>query len=517
MLPGGEEITYLRALALLDTVPIAFYAQPFSVWEERRLRANAVRKGYAHPWRARFEGAASRAPSRLGTLEWGLLRPELQLIYNTALPSTRNDGVVWAGRGATTVAQAGVRAQWGPVRMQFAPIGFVTENADFEIAANGQTGALAFGDARYPSNIDLPQRFGEGQFSRLDLGETFLSIEGFGLATGFSSSRIAWGPAYEQNLVFSTNAGGFPHFFLGTSKPLVVWIGSINGRLIAGKLEQSDYSPVQSGQKSRFQSAFVGSYSPALWPGLEVGAVRTMQAIWRPGGPTIAEVLRPFSAVVSDPNTGSVPNIFGENGFASVFARAAIPSAGIEIYGEISREDFTGNLRWFLAKPDDLALLLLGVTRARVDAEGRMTVVRIEHVNGEVAQHERGQRSLRRPTPNYMHGHVFQGLTSRGQILGSAAGFGGAGSTLTLERYTPRGRSSISVERQLRLDWTRPMGNIGGLPDAETLLGVRYERQASAAGQEFTWSVRPARVLNRNVVPGSDLWSLEFSVGWRGW
>jgi hypothetical protein len=516
IVPAGEEITYLRALSLLDTLRVPLFAQPFTAWGEAQLRGRALADGSEHPWRSRFEPRA-RALRTVGAVEWDVMRPELQLVYNSALPSTRNDGVVWSGRGATTVAQAGLTARWGFLRAQLAPILFAAENANYTIAPNTYAGLLAYGDARYPHRIDNPQRFGDGRYSRLDPGESFIAVEGSRFTAGISTSRIAWGPGHQQNLVFSTNAGGFPHLFVGSARPLGVGIGTVNGRLIGGKLAQSPYSIVQTGAEARFTSAFVGSFTPRLWPGLELGATRVMQAKWRRGGPTLGEILRPFSTVINNPETGAIPNQVVENGFASAFARLAVPGSGMEIYGEMSREDFTGNGRWLLLKPDDLAQILLGASRSARRANGDLTVLRIEHVNGETSHHERGQRTLSFPTPNYFHGQIFQGLTSRGQILGSAAAFGGAGSTITLDRYSAAGRTSWSVERLLRLDWTRPMGNVGGTRHAEVVLGARYERLRFLGERELMWSVAPSYVLNRNVVEGNDLFNLELRLLWRAW
>ncbi len=519
ILPGGEEITYLRALSLLDTIRVPFFAQPFSAWSEDRLRAWAAAEGAEgneHPWRARFVRGAENMPRRLGPWEWEVLRPELQLIYNSALPSTRNDGVVWAGRGATTVVQAGVRAKWGVVRVQLAPIGFVAQNADFELAPNGRTGLLAYGDARYPHAIDNPQRFGGASYGRVDPGESFVSLELSKFETGFSTSRLSWGPGVEQNLVFSTNAGGFPHLFVGSARPINIGIGSVNGRLIGGRLAQSPYSSAQTGIEARFTSAFVGSFTPAFWPGFEIGGMRAMQTQFRPGGPTIGEILRPLSAVISNPDLGSAPNQVRENGFASVFGRLAIPRSGVEFYAEMSRDDFAGSGRWFLLEPDDLAQLLVGVVRTVRTDGGELLVLRIEHANGEVAHHERAQRLLNAPIPPYIHGPIAQGLTSRGQILGSTAAYGGSGSVVSLDRITLDGRSTWRFERRLQLDWIAPMGPVGGSAEAETRLSLRYERLMRSGSRDLLWSVSPTRVLNRNVQTGRDKWGIEARLSWSG-
>jgi hypothetical protein len=52
----------------------------------------------------------------------------------------------------------------------------------------------------------------------------------------------------------------------------------------------------------------------------------------------------------------------------------------------------------------------------------------------------------------YRHSPLFQGHTVGGRLLGSAAGYGGGGSVVALEGYTPRGRWSV--------DWTRT--RVGG-------------------------------------------------------
>jgi hypothetical protein len=69
----------------------------------------------------------------------------------------------------------------------------------------------------------------------------------------------------------------------------------------------------------------------------------------------------------------------------------------------------------------------------------------------------------------------------------------------------------------LRLDWTRPMGNVGGTRHAEVVLGARYERLRFLGERELMWSVAPSYVLNRNVVEGNDLFNLELRLLWRAW
>jgi hypothetical protein len=360
------------------------------------------------------------------------------------------------------------------------------------------------------------QAFGPSSYGRLDAGESFIRVEAFGASVGLSTARMTWGPAREYPLVMSTNAGGFTHAFIGTSEPANVWIGTVQARLIGGRIEQSVFSPVDTGRLHRFTSGFVASFSPRGLKGLEIGGTRVMQVRWPEGGPSLAQLLRPFEGVFSNPDEGALNNQNGENQFASAFVRVAPPGSGFEAYAEFSREDFTGNLRALIAKPDDLAQFTLGVARSRVHANGAMSVLRAELVNGELSAAERGQRGFVTPIPPYTHGLTRQGLTSHGQILGSPVAYGGSGGTLSWERFTTRGRSAIQLERQLRLDWLRGVGG-RGTRNAETMYGIRMERTRFIGARDWTVVVAPSRILNRNLVVGNDLWNVEVGARWRGW
>lgn len=514
VLPGGEEMLYVRALALADSAALPSLIQPLSAQQERALRIAA---GIQGPWQQRFAAADGLAqPRAFAGINYQLLRPDAGLVYHSGLPLSRNDGPVWAGRGATLHGTLGVRASWGPVHLQVAPVLYATQNAAFELADNGTSDQLRFGDARFPESIDVPQRFGDGRVARLDAGESSLRLEGLGVNAGLSTARLSWGPAREHNLVMSTNAGGFLHAFAGTQRPWNLWVGTVEARLIGGRLAQSSVSPVDSGPADRFTSALIGRFSPRGAPWLELGAIRVMQVRWPDGGPSLSQVLRPLQTVISDPNEGADPNQNTENQFAAVFTRIAVPGSGLEVYAEFSREDFAGNTRWLIAEPDDLSALMLGVARSVRGSGGRLSVLRAELVHGETSHSERGDRGLTRPIPSYTHHQTRQGLTNRGQILGSVLAYGGSGGTVTYERYHEAGRERWSVERQLRLDWLPTLGS-SGTRHAEVMYALRFDVLRFVGAREWGFTVAPAYVLNRNLERGNDLFSLELGLRWRGW
>ncbi len=91
-------------------------------------------------------------------------------------------------------------------------------------------------------SIDLPQHFGDGPYTRVDPGQSSLRLDARGVAAGLSTANQHWGPAAEHPLLLGSNAPGFLHAFLGTSEPVDVWIGSLHGRVVYGRLRQSGYS-----------------------------------------------------------------------------------------------------------------------------------------------------------------------------------------------------------------------------------------------------------------------------------
>ena len=68
--------------------------------------------------------------------------------FDAALPVDRNDGVLWAGRGATIALQGGLGAEWRWMRAQLAPVAFGAQNAGFALAPNGRTGSTTSAQRR---------------------------------------------------------------------------------------------------------------------------------------------------------------------------------------------------------------------------------------------------------------------------------------------------------------------------------------------------------------------------------
>lgn len=511
---GREEERYLRALQIAGlTAVVPWSIQPLSPSQARKLRA-----ARSHPWTRRYDSMpldVSRSP-RIAPL-----RPSARLIGNSAFPVQDGPGPTWAGRGLTGEVQAGINMEWRAVSAQVAPLAFVSQNSPFPLAANGQSGALAFADARFPGQIDAPQRFGDKAYQRLTGGNSSFVLDGYGVLGAFSSAPNRWGPAREFPLVLNERAGGFPEVHLGTSEPFDLWLFRLHVRAMYARLSQSAFAAVDTGETLRLGSGAVVVALPRGLDGLEVGISRFAHRPWE-GLPSANVLGRPFGAIISSNRPGSQINDLAENQVASIFARWVLPAGRLEVYAEMFKEDFPGGFHeaasTLVEKPDDYSAYTLGFQRVMRANSDEILALRGEVVNGETSHQERGQRGFATPIPVYIHSPEYQGHTVNGLILGSAEAYDGAAWRLGLDEYTPAGRRSITLERRLRLDWlpTLPASATTGVrPDV--IYAVRLEMVRFWGTRDYTISFVPAVNLNRNLIAGNDVFNLGAAFSLRGW
>jgi hypothetical protein len=386
------------------------------------------------------------------------------------------------------------------------PILFIAQNAACPLVPP-DTGRLAYANPVRPQTIDFPDRFGPHAYGRLDAGDSFIRIDGHGIAAGLSTASQAFGPAIDHPLILGNNAGGFPHLFLGTSSPRPLGVFLVHGRMEWGELAASDFTPGVKGER-RFASAAVGSLSFKGAPGFEVGAIRFFHTPWPEGGLRNAPFLEIFQGLLKDklatPNNphGDNPT---DNQLASVFARWAFH--GIEAYAEYGREDHNWNSRDFWLEPDHDGAFTLGFQRAWRRSEDRTTVLRVEHLNSRISH-----LALAAPqVPWYVHGIVREGHTLRGQPLGSIGGFGGGASTVALDLYSPRARTTIRWDRIMRAEYLQDGLTDPSRADVMQALGAEIARR----GPKGWWSLCATAVedLNRNF--SGDAFNLNLSASFR--
>ena len=395
-----------------------------------------------HPWSDHLAWAAdtSGRPPLLT-----IVAPQLRAFANSRFPVGRNDGVVWQGRGLTTAFDVGAALRWGVVIFEARPTFLFTQNASQDLAPVQLPGMPAYA---YPWRIiDWPQQFGPSAFWTLDPGQSEVRIDTRGLSLGFGTKNLWWGPAIENPVVMSNNAGGFPHGFLGTDGPLGIGVGELEARWIWGRLGQSEWFD-PSARDDRFITGIVATYSPSFLRGLSLGLTRVFYVLVPESGLPLGDYFAVFQGVrkktliTPDNPTGDDQH----DQLLSLFGRWVLEEGGFEVYGEWARTDHAWELRDFLLEPEYSQAYTLGLQKAIAVMGDGLVALR-----GELTHLERNATAfLRGGDPvYYVHHIVTQGYTHRGQIIGAGIGPGGNAQSLALDLYEPWGRVGTWLERQV--------------------------------------------------------------------
>jgi len=498
---GSERERVLRVLQITGDVPL----YPLGMRQLAPVEADRLR-----PLTAR--GAALLPPtSSIRFVDRALvtvLPADGGVIYNSAFPYGYNDGPIWAGRGLTGAISAGVAARVGPLSVQLQPMFFDAQNASFPLRPTGVANQ-PYWDAFYPTQIDLPQRFGNRAYHRLDPGQSSIRLDLGPAMAELSTADQWWGPAIENPLILGNNAPGFPHLALGTAHPVNIGIGSVHARAVWGRLDQSAYSPDTLADSLRFMAGFVAEFSPRGVPGLELGATRFFHLQWPQNGILHAPFSHAFEGILKH-SLASASNPNGEdpdNQLASLFFRWAFPSARFEMYGEYGREDHNADIRDFWQELDHDAGYMLGFQRAWLASGSRVVALRGELLNTRISHLYQG----RSQAPWYTHNlSVEQGHTVDGQLLGAPAGYGGAATNLAVDIYAPSGRWTVEWSRAARATSLADM-DVGLRSDILQALSVerRYER----GSLETFWGASGIWDLNRDFT--RDRFNLNMRTGVR--
>lgn len=458
-----------------------------------------------------------------------LLPPTLNSAFLSGYPRDRDNGVLWAGRGLSTAASAGVSGAWGPFSAALHPVVAYQENRAFETLTRPRPGFSPYSHPWRP--LDWPQRMGVDPFWTIHPGQSYVRADAFGVAAGASTSNMWWGPGVRNSIMLSDAAPGFPHLFVGTSRPTSVWIGRVEGRVVWGWLSESDHFDDDPGNDRTFLTGFVGAFEPGWIPGLYLGAARVLHMNIPEEGLGAGAYLSPFGlevfadALIEDAGTWRDET----NQQIALYARWALPESGFETYAEWARNDRSQNLDDFIQEPDHSQAYILGFQK--VFAGDRRWV----RLQGELTHLERSITSTDRGLgPYYYHSEVIQGYTHRGQLLGAWIGPGSSSQFLGLDLFRPWGRIGGYLERvrfntdayyryQPRWGALGPGGPINPpenrlckcgdwVHDVELTAGVRgvaFWRGVEVA-PELAYSYR----LHRNFYKEDRNWTLGLDLRW---
>ncbi len=508
---SGPYADYARAAELLGRAPL----------RQAMLRNSASDRvltlcGAGGPWTRRAEPTPTGAGPTLTLLPIATV-----LEFNSAYPADRNNGARWAGRGATSALSGGAHLRWGPLSAQLAPELTYQQNRAFTIRPariDTTAGWSPFLYGGHPGLIDLPQRHGDGAFSTVEPGQSFLRVDAFGVAAGVSTENLWWGPALDQPIMLGGSAPGFPHAFLGSSEPVGIGIGLLGVSAFWGRIAESDYFDSDPDNDHRIFAGLGVSFQPAGVEGLTLGAGRTYMGPMSPDSTSAWDFFfEPYYALAR--------NRDDDNEMLNVFVRWAFPGSGFEMYGEWAREDHWADVNDLLAEPDHTLGYLVGLQKAASLEAGWL------RVHGELFRLQIGTapyRSSRGITTFYTHNKLPQGYTHRGQMLGAPAGPGSGGERVAADLFTDWGLVGVFAARTHYDDdayYSRHLiqgRTRGDNRDRELTVGVRHLH--FLGDFDVSWSASYSHRTNRGFIglyrdgdgnyPEGN-WGLELGAAWR--
>lgn len=346
---------------------------------------------------------------------------------NAGAPYPEVSNLILAG-GFQTYLSTGFYTSLGPLSIQIQPELIFAENREYE------TGLLK------STNVEYLERFGSRSYSKILPGQSSIRLNFGSFSLGASTENIWWGPGQFNSLLFSNNAFGFEHLTLNTRKPAKTFLGSFEGQIIVGKLEESEFvedNPTIPVNDWRYLNGFTFSYQPKWIPGLYVGASRVFQQYNSFRGDSFSDYFPIFNGFQKERLIeGQVDSgLFDQEGRSqqvTFFARFFNIKAKTELYFEYGRRDHAVNWREAVLNPEHARAYLVGFTKLVPIPNGDHIQIR-----GEVLQQQESINIIVRypgtsGSLNWSgHGIVRHGFSNLGQMLGP--GIGPSSNIQTLE------------------------------------------------------------------------------------
>lgn len=326
-----------------------------------------TRSDVSSAWMGEFEKLLPRSKN------YAVLLPFRQtLALNTQRPYGWGNGPMVPNVGLQSYTQGGIYAKFLIFNLQLGPELVWTQNKPFQ--------GFEFRDPRIASSRyrswsfgDYPERFGDGPSTLIWWGQSKFTIQAGFLEAGVSTENIWWGPGQFSSLTFSNNARSFPHLTLRSRRPATTFLGTFEGEVIVGRLEDSGIEPAQIDELNevyffpfsgdyKYLNAITVTYQPKWIQGLFVGFSRTHQQYSQQMGNSLGDYLpifEPFQKTVYGFDRDSE----GRDQQFTFFGRWVIPKAKMELYFEYGRRDHAYDWREAILNPEHARAYLMGLNK----------------------------------------------------------------------------------------------------------------------------------------------------------
>lgn len=389
-----------------------------------------------------------------------LLPVDIHTQLNTNHPYGWNDGAMIPARGLQTLVSAGLYIKAGPLSVQLRPEWVTAANTDFETFNKNSYPIIAAWYYDFYNNVDLPARFGTTKFNKVYWGQSSVRLNYKSLSFGLSSENLWWGPGIRNSLLMSNDAPGFMHLTLNTVKPIKTPIGSFEGQLIAGRLENSNYSPLEPNWEMfstplyvakpddwRYLSGLVLTYQPKWVPGLFLGLTRSAQ-LYEKDLNGISDYLPFFSTVKNVTADAAVGPVRDTR--SSMFVRWLWTAEHAEIYFEYGHNNNTNDFQNSLLAPDNSRAYIVGLRKLLPFSVARNGGILVSIEATQLGETSAGKVADAQSW--YVNNYIRQGYTYRGQSLGAGIGPGGNLQSLDVSWVKGLKKLGLQFERYLHND-----------------------------------------------------------------
>ena len=390
-----------------------------------------------------------------GVLKFGREKGIIQFLpiqilnqFNSHHPEGFNDGSMIPTKGFQTQISAGIFLKYGPFSIQLRPEFVYAQNLSFDGFPSNYTSSIGitFPASQY-NGIDLPEKFGDGNYQKTFWGQSAVRLKIGPVSIGLSNENLWWGPGYRNSLLMTNSAPGFKHFTLNTVRPIKTPIGSFEGQMINGKLEESGF--VNNLQEDWvYINAMVLSYQPKWFPGLHLGVSRSFLIYRNSMGTGLGDYFPVISFLSKKSSGGNEVDTYGHDQLLSVFMRWILTESHGEIYFEYGREDHAWDLTDFILEPAHSTAYIIGLRKLFPLNPQKSTYWQLILEASSLAS---PQTTINRNHGNagmwYTHGQVRHGYTNQGQVLGAGIGPGGKLQTLDVSWVQSFKQIGIQLER----------------------------------------------------------------------
>ena len=472
--------------------------------------------------------------SKDGKLKGSFLPLSFQTQINSHHPYGWNDGAMIPAKGLQAMLSGGVYAEYGILSVQLRPEIVLAANSSFETFDKDHYDIIKARYYDFYNKIDLPARFGSGEYSKIYWGQSSIRLNYKAMSLGLSTENLWWGPGMRNSLLMSNTAPGFKHITINTRKPIKTAIGSFEGQVIAGRLEGSGYGPLEPNIEYlgsalyqpkpndwRYLSGMVLTWQPKWVPGLFLGFTRSSQTYSKDLS-GLTDYLPIFSTIKK---VKADEPINKRDQRSSLFFRWLWTEEQAEVYFELGRNNYSGSLRDRVLEPNVSRAYIFGLRKLlpinKSLDEGIM-------INLEVTQMaETSVDKIKTASGWYTSESVRHGYTNRGESLGAGIGPGSNLQSLDISWVKGLKRLSIQFERFLHNDdfyyyayvdsqdprrhWTDISAAVSGEWNYKNF--IFNAKLQGIKSLNYQWYLFQEPTANTYWVNGRDAFNVQFQMG----